>query len=169
MAKRKEETGYGKPPKASQFKSGLSGNPKGRPKGSKGLKTDLKAQLSTRVSVTEKGKTKKLRVQELLLKMLATKAANGNIHAAKLLLDMGIQMIGIEDQGSGKKGLSPNDQALFDDYLRAAMEALPQSPAQNKPEDTTAGSSHEDKIPPDASTNDQADNTPEDAPEDPKA
>ena len=33
------KVGYGKPPKSSRFKSGSSGNAKGRPKGSKNLKT----------------------------------------------------------------------------------------------------------------------------------
>lgn len=41
------EVGYGKPPRHSQFKPGQSGNPRGRKKGSRGLRTDLHAELAS--------------------------------------------------------------------------------------------------------------------------
>jgi hypothetical protein len=43
----KYKVGYGKPPKATRFKPGKSGNAKGRPQGSRNLASDLAAELAS--------------------------------------------------------------------------------------------------------------------------
>lgn len=45
------DVGYGKPPKRTQFKKGKSGNPKGRPKGAKGVKASLKRELESKITI----------------------------------------------------------------------------------------------------------------------
>jgi len=80
--------GYGKPPQSKQFKKGASGNPKGRPKGSRNLKTDLVEELHGLVTIVEKGKQKKLTKQQALIKRQMNQALNGDHKSVKLLLDL---------------------------------------------------------------------------------
>lgn len=111
------DVGYRKPPKAGQFRPGQSGNPKGRKKRSRGLKTDLGAELRSKVPVTENGKTKQLTKQQLLIKALVTKAAKGDTKAAAQVLSMTMHMFGVEDQRADKATLSAMDAALLDSFL----------------------------------------------------
>lgn len=128
-----DEVGYGKPPKKHWFKPGQSGNPKGRKKGSRGLKTDLRAELRSKVPVTENGKTKQLTKQQLVLKALVTKAAKGDIRAAAQVLSLSMQMHGIEDERVGKSQVSASDAAVLEDYLASiagSSEPPPDWPAE---------------------------------------
>jgi hypothetical protein len=45
------DVGYGKPPPHTQFQKGVSGNPRGRPKGSKNLKTLARKVMNTKVTL----------------------------------------------------------------------------------------------------------------------
>ncbi|HIG22897.1 MAG TPA: hypothetical protein EYG02_00265 [Henriciella marina] len=78
--------GYCDPPVASQFQPGQSGNRKGRPKGSKNLKTDLEDELNETIEFTERGERKTTSKRRAILKQLAAKAIKGDIRAATLLL-----------------------------------------------------------------------------------
>ncbi len=114
--------GYGKPPKAHQFPKGVSGNPRGRKKGSKGLKTDLHAELSSVLTISINKQPVSGTKQRLMLKSLATRAAAGDVRASALLLPLIMQIFGIEDRGTERKSLSRQDQALLDELLRGSAE-----------------------------------------------
>ncbi|HEY0012111.1 MAG TPA: DUF5681 domain-containing protein [Allosphingosinicella sp.] len=109
--------GYGKPPKHSQFQKGESGNPKGRPRASKGLKTELREELSELVSVTIDGKTRRVSKRRLVIKALAAKAAKGNVPAADKLLSLVIQAEGFEDQRPAARQLSDTDRRILQRLL----------------------------------------------------
>ena len=81
MANGDYEIGYRKPPKNTRFKPGKSGNPKGRPKGSKNFRTDAKAVLNERIPISEGGKQKKVTAQAATLKRLRAKALAGDSRA----------------------------------------------------------------------------------------
>jgi uncharacterized protein DUF5681 len=117
--KKDYEVGFGKPPKSGQFKKGQSGNRKGRPKGARGLKTDLKAELSETVTFTENGKQRNLSKQRLMIKQLAAKAVKGDLRAISKLADLAIGVLGVEDEPvNGPASLSMSKQAILDDYIK---------------------------------------------------
>ena len=70
----KDRVGYRNPPRHTQFKPGQSGNPKGRPKGTKNLRTDLGEELQERITVTEGGRQLTVSKQRAMLKSLVAKA-----------------------------------------------------------------------------------------------
>src|SRR6266403_5375464 len=47
------EVGYGKPPQASRFRKGRSGNPKGRPRGDENLLAVFKRMVTKRIKMRE--------------------------------------------------------------------------------------------------------------------
>jgi hypothetical protein len=79
--------GYRRPPKATQFTAGNSGNPNGRPKGSKNFSTLFAEELAQTVTLTENGKRRKMAKRQALAKQLVNKALSNDPKAAALVLD----------------------------------------------------------------------------------
>lgn len=84
--KRDYEVGYGKPPRHTRFKKGQSGNPNGRPRGTKRLATLLNKALGQTVVVNDHGRQRKITMLEAIFAQLVTKAARGDHRAMQLLL-----------------------------------------------------------------------------------
>ena len=79
------EVGYGKPPKHTQFKKGVSGNPRGRMKGTSNISTALRRALSEPVVITVGGEKRTVSRMEAAVNRLVNKAAEGDINAFRLL------------------------------------------------------------------------------------
>ena len=80
------EVGYAKPPKHTQFKKDQSGNPKGRPKGRKNIRTIVKDVLDRTVTITENGRTRRVKFLEAFVRQLAVKALSGSTRDQIMLL-----------------------------------------------------------------------------------
>ena len=100
--------GYGKPPRHSGFQKGRSGNPKGRPKGSKNFATLLTEALDEKVQVTEVGRRRRIAKRELVIKQLVNKSAAADLRAIKQLTDI---VQGIEGR-TGAAHPPPSPQAF---------------------------------------------------------
>jgi len=112
------QPGYKRPPKATRFKSGQSGNPHGRPKGSRNLKTDLTMLLKKRITVRENGEVRQISRQEAMLLGLYSKAMGGDTKASSQLLSM-LMKLGIQDAAPTQADVvTDNDRAVVEDFLR---------------------------------------------------
>lgn len=113
------EIGYRKPPKHTRWPPGVSGNPRGKEKGHKGLKTDLEAELSAVGTVTgSDGWKRKGRQQRLAIATLVRRASQGDLKAQAILFPMILNILGVEDRRKGARQLPEQDQALLEDILK---------------------------------------------------
>jgi hypothetical protein len=114
------KVGYAKPPKHTQFIKGQSGNPRGRQKGTRGLKTDLHAVLSSNFTILINGKPINGTKQLLMLDTLASRAAAGDVKASALIIPLILQIFGYEDRGGNRRQLSAQDMEILESLLAGA-------------------------------------------------
>ena len=79
------DVGFGKPPKHTRFRKGTSGNPNGRPRGTRNLATVLERTLKEKVIINESGVRKTVTKLEAAVKQLVNKAASGDLVAMRQL------------------------------------------------------------------------------------
>jgi hypothetical protein len=134
----KSSVGYRRPPKSTQFKSGQSGNPAGRPKGSRNFKTEVQATLQTPVRVNKDGRLRKFSTQRASLMVLREKALSGDQRAIEHLIGLAVRFDD-EPNGTVANCLDTSDQAILDAYVKEAIarasEAASHDGEQNEPID----------------------------------
>jgi len=86
------EVGFARPPRSTQFRKGTSGNPKGRPRGSKSLSTIVKETLDEKVVVRENGSCRRITKRAAMIKQQANKAMSGDQRAFRSLIDLDLRL-----------------------------------------------------------------------------
>jgi hypothetical protein len=112
------EIGYGRPPRHSGFQKGRSGNPQGRPKGSKNFATLLGQALDEKVHVTEDGRRRRITKRELVIKQLVNKSAAADLRAIKQLTDI---LEGVERHGGPAPATLPLALTAADEEVIAEL------------------------------------------------
>jgi len=133
-AKTTQDRGYGKPPKEHQFKPGQSGNPKGRPKGSKNFGKQIIDMMEQKIPVTMNGETKRLQANVAIIQAQLVKAMKGDRKAAEMCLDLYDREVSKSEalrSGRDARGLSMADRLALEE-LRVRLSVSPDPATKSK-------------------------------------
>ena len=121
--------GYGRPPVQTRFKPGQSGNPKGRPKGAKGLNTLARELLTRSVPVrTASGEKRMHRIEAVLHKTFEL-ALKGNPRAMSQILSLYAQAVPDkkpEQSESPAEDLTATDLAILAEFKASVLRGAEQ-------------------------------------------
>ena len=124
------EVGYGRPPRAHQFKPGQSGNPRGRPKGAKNEAIILRTLLNRKIEIREGARTRKVTIFEAILLRIAEDALKGNTKSAAFLFTRyAASQVGDSQPGDE---IDEDDREVIADFVRR-FEASGVSKKRRKP------------------------------------
>jgi replication-associated recombination protein RarA len=111
------EIGYRRPPPSGQFKKGSSGNPKGRPKGSRNFVTLLEQELGETVLVNENGKKKKITRLQAMVKRIVAGALQGDQKSLLTLVEI-MRRTGQFEQAEANNLLPDDYESILDSYVQ---------------------------------------------------
>jgi hypothetical protein len=111
--------GFGRPPEATRFRKGQSGNPAGRPKAARALKTDVAEVLDLEVTVNMPAGPTPMRMQQAMVMSIAAKAAKGDVRAAQAMIALISLTLPerVKDPPHAVR-LDPVEQAMLEDILK---------------------------------------------------
>lgn len=112
------EVGYKKPPKATQFTKGQSGNPSGRPKGTRNWATTMHAALEQKVTINENGRQRQISKLEAATMQLVNKAAAGDAHSIRLMMQLMPSMEAVMNKTGATALSNEQDRKVLDEMLK---------------------------------------------------
>jgi hypothetical protein len=107
--------GFCKPPVHSRFRPGQSGNPAGRPKGMRNLRTDVRLALKVPVKIKDDGGSRNISTQQGALMVLREKALKGDARALDRLLELAARFNNDPDETAAQT-LPADDRATLDAF-----------------------------------------------------
>jgi len=119
-----QKVGYGRPPVSTRFAPGRSGNPRGRPKGSKSLDQVLRQALDRRVPDPRRGDRHTVRMIELIVEGLVLGAAKRDPRMVRLLLVLIDRYAPSDAPKVDPEEVRAADREILDDYIASMTAAL---------------------------------------------
>jgi hypothetical protein len=113
---RNADVGYGRPPQDTRFKKGSSGNPRGRPKGSRNVVSVFAKTLREKVVINENGQRKTITKLEAAVKQFVNRAAGGDLRALQMLVNL--------SREAETRELSPPERSMIAEVDQRVMESI---------------------------------------------
>jgi hypothetical protein len=111
------EVGYGKPPAATRFQKGQSGNPRGRPRGSRSMGAILDEILERKVTLRDRAGDRRVTAQEAMILKLVEIALKGDPRAFNMIVALADRYRETPTQTMGPMQLAAEDEAIIRRYL----------------------------------------------------
>jgi hypothetical protein len=116
-----EEVGYGKPPKHGRFKSGQSGNPKGRPKKRATPSDILQDVFFEAIEVVKDGRAQMLPRIKVLLNQIMTEALKGDQKAISNVIKLlPLLKAALAEGSESSRPDSAQERKILEEFARIA-------------------------------------------------
>jgi len=126
------QVGYGKPPRASRFQKGASGNPKGRPKGTKNLSTIVLQESRQKVRVNGPRGSRTVTKLQAAVMQLGNKSAQGDLRASREFLALVQKSEESAASGAGPVPVAELDQQVMENLRRRMAKFATESNKQSE-------------------------------------
>lgn len=112
------EVGYGRPPRENRFLKGTSGNPKGRPRGSRNLATIVLKESRQRVRVNGPSGSRTTTKLAAAMMQLGNKSAQGDLRATREFVALVQRSEESLSSGGEAKSFREVDQQVLENLQR---------------------------------------------------
>jgi hypothetical protein len=109
--------GYGNPPQSTRFRKGVSGNPNGRPKGSRNVAAVFAKTLREKVVINEHGQRKTISKLEAAVEQFVNKAASGDLRALQML-------VALAREAEARETLPSGDYSPLGEFDQKVMQSI---------------------------------------------
>lgn len=110
----RSKVGYCSPPREHRFKSGQSGNPKGRPKGSRNIETLYREILDMKITTSVGGRTQTMTALKAVLIKQMQKALAGDFRSMEAVIEAQIRYAESQDARTDARELADRSMAILD-------------------------------------------------------
>ena len=113
------EIGYGRPPRHSRFKAGKTGNPKGRPKDNRNVRTVVEEALNEKIKIRVGDRTRSRSKIDGVVLTIVNKALQGDAKAQTMLIAL-LRSVGMTAEAPEPTSTEPvtaHDADVIADFL----------------------------------------------------